>query len=446
MSFNIPKNNKKRVIVVGGGFGGLNVANELENSGFQVVLIDKNNYHQFLPLIYQVASAGIEPSSISFPFRKIAQKRKDFFFRLCEVRTIVPERNLIQTSIGKAQYDYIVFAAGTISNYFGNQHIENVAIPMKNVSEAMGLRNALLSNLERAVTTADEEEKRELLNIVIVGGGATGVEIAGAISEMKRFILPKDYPEMDSSHLHIYLIEAADRLLSGMSKESSAASLKFLREMGVKVLLNEKVIGYEDHQVLFDNGGKIPTRSFIWVSGVTAVKIGNMPSSAIGRGNRIQVDEYNRVKGFDNVFSIGDQCIQTTDPNYPNGHPQVAQVAIQQAKTLAKNLKNIEANKSLTPFRYKDLGSMATVGRNRAVAEIGKIRMNGWFAWLMWLVVHLRPILGIRNKLVILFDWIWNYITYGYSLRLIIYASKAKEIQERDIREANTHLGEDILK
>jgi NADH dehydrogenase len=445
MSFNIPQNKKKRVIVVGGGFGGLNLINELENSGFQVVLIDKNNYHQFLPLIYQVASAGIEPSSISFPFRKIAQKRKDFFFRLCEVRAIVPERNLIQTSIGKAQYDYIVFSAGTISNYFGNQHIEDVAIPMKNVSDAVGLRNALLSNFERAMTTSCEEEKQELLNIVIVGGGATGVEIAGALSEMKKFIFPKDYPEMDSGQLHIYLIEASDRLLSGMSKESSESSLKFLLEMGVKVHLNEKVIGYEDHQVLFDNGGKIPTRSFIWVSGVTAVKIGNMPDTAFGRGNRIQVDEYNRVKGLDNVFSIGDQCLQTTDPNYPNGHPQVAQVAIQQAKTLAKNLKNIEADKPLTPFRYKDLGSMATVGRNRAVAEIGKIKMNGWFAWLIWLVVHLRPILGIRNKLVILFDWLWNYITYGYSLRLIIYARKAKEIQERDIREASTHLGEDIL-
>ncbi|GHT38815.1 NADH dehydrogenase [Bacteroidia bacterium] len=446
MSFNIPQNDKKRVIIVGGGFGGLKLANELKGSGFQVVLIDKNNYHQFLPLIYQVASAGIEPSSISFPYRKIFQKRKNFFFRLCEVRAIVPEMNLIQTSIGKAPYDYIVFAAGTTTNYFGNQHIEDVAIPMKNVSEAMGLRNALLSNFERAMTTACEEEKQELLNIVIVGGGATGVEIAGAISEMKTFIFPKDYPEIDSSRLHIYLIEAADRLLSGMSKESSGSSLKFLQEMGVKVRLNEKVIGYEDHKVLLDNGEEIPTRSFIWVSGVTAVNIGNMPSATIGRGNRVQVDEYNRIKGFENVFSIGDQCLQTTDPNYPNGHPQLAQVAIQQAGLLAKNLKNIEANQPLIAFKYKDLGSMATVGRNRAIAEIGKMKMSGWLAWMMWLVVHLRPILGIRNKLIILFDWIWNYITYGYSLRLIMYARKAKEIQDRDIREAKTHLGEDILK
>ena len=445
MSFNIPKNDKKRVLIVGGGFGGLKLANELNHSGFQVVLMDKNNYHQFLPLIYQVASAGIEPSSISFPFRKIFQKRKDFFFRLCEARAIVPELNMIQTSIGKAQYDYIVFAAGTTSNYFGNKHIEEVAIPMKNVTEAMGLRNALLSNFERAMTTASEAEKQELLNVVIVGAGATGVEIAGAISEMKHFILPKDYPEMDSKQLHIYLIEAAGRVLSGMSKESSRDSLKFLQEMGVRVMLNEKVVGYEDHKAILDSGQEIPTRSFIWVSGVTAVTIGNMPDDVIGRGNRIQVDEFNRVKGFENIFSIGDQCIQTTDPNYPNGHPQLAQVSIQQAKQLAENLQNIKDNKMLIPFRYKDLGSMATVGRNRAVVEVGKIKMSGWFAWLTWLLVHLRPILGIRNKLVILFNWLWNYVTYGYSLRLIIYARKAKEILDRDKREAETHWGEDVL-
>lgn len=445
MSFNIPRTDKKRVIIVGGGFGGLKLANKLQESNFQVVLVDKNNYHQFLPLIYQVASAGIEASSITFPFRKILQKRKDFFFRLGEVRAIIPEINMIQTSIGKVEYDYIIFAAGTTSNFFGNTEIEKVAIPMKNVSEAMGLRNALLSNFERAMTCAGEDEKRELLNIVIVGGGATGVEIAGALSEMKRFIIPKDYPEMDSKELNIYLIEAGDRLLSGMSKESSKNSEKFLREMGVDVMLNEKVVEYSDHQVVLESGKRIPSRSFIWVSGVTAVPIGNLDPSLLGRGKRIQVDEFNRVKGLNNVFSIGDQCIQTTDSNYPNGHPQLAQVAIQQANLLADNLKNIENGKPLKAFNYKDLGSMATVGRNRAVAEIGKTKMSGWFAWIIWLVVHLRSILGIRNKIMVLLNWIWNYITYDYSLRLIIYARKAFEIQERDIREANTHFGEDIL-
>jgi len=446
MSFNIPESRKKRVIIVGGGFGGLELAKRLKKSDFQVVLVDKNNYHQFLPLIYQVASAGIEPSSISFPFRKVFQKRKDFYFRLAEVRAIYPEMNMIQTSIGKAKYDYIVFAAGTTSNYFGNKHIEDVSIPMKNVTEAMGLRNALLSNYERAMTCATEEEKRELLNIVIVGAGATGVEVAGALSEMKKYILPKDYPEMDAGEVNIYLIEAADRVLSGLSKESSESSLKFLKEMGVNVWLNEKVTGYENHKVMLESGKVIPTRSFIWVSGVTGVSIGNMPSAIVGRGNRLQVDEYNRVKGYDNIFSIGDQCIQTTDSKYPNGHPQVAQVAIQQAKLLAENLKKIEAGQTPKAFQYKDLGSMATIGRNKAVAEIGKIKMNGRLAWLMWLFVHLRPIIGVRNKLKLMFNWFWNYITYDYSLRLIIYSKKAKEIQDREFREENTHWGEDIPK
>jgi NADH dehydrogenase len=445
MSFNIQKTERKRIIIVGGGFAGLKLAERLENADFEVVLVDKNNYHQFLPLIYQVASAGIEPSSISFPFRKIFQKRKHLFFRLAEVRTIFPEKNMIQTSIGKANYDYIVFAAGTTTNYFGNKHIEDIAIPMKNVSEAMGLRNALLANYERAITCATEKEKQELLNIVIVGGGATGVEVAGAIAEMKKYILSKDYPEMDNSELNIYLIEAEGRLLSSVSEKSSESVLQFLQKMGVNVWLKERVTGYEDYQVTLESGKVIPTRSFIWVSGVKAVTIGNMNASAVGRGNRLIVDEFNCVKGYNNIFSIGDQCLQTTDERYPNGHPQVAQVAIQQAKQLAENLINMERGKPLKPFRYRDLGSMATIGRNKAVIEMGTLRMRGRVAWLMWLFVHLRPIIGLRNKLIILFDWFWNYITYGHSLRFIVYARKAKEIQLREEREAVAHWGEDVL-
>ncbi len=441
MSFNIPTSKKKRVIIVGGGFGGLKLANKLKGAGFQVVLVDKNNYHQFLPLIYQVASAGMEPTSISFPFRKIFQKRRDFFFRLAEVRSITPDQNMIQTSIGKAYYDYIVFAAGTTSNFFGNEHIREYAIPMKNVSEAMGLRNALLANYERAVTCATEEEKRELLNIVIVGGGATGVEIAGALSEMKKFVVPKDYPEMDKNDLHICLVEAGSRLLAGMSEKASENARRFLENMGVEVLLNRRVSDYKNHQVVLADGEVIPTRSFIWVSGVTAVQVGNIGGDALGRGNRIVVDEFNRVRGMSNVFAIGDQCIQTTDEAFPNGHPQLAQVAIQQGELLAKNLVSLEAGEEMRPFRYKDFGSMATVGRNKAVADIGAVKMHGWFAWAMWLLVHLRSILGIRNKILVLINWVWNYITYDYSLRLIIYARKAKEVVDREIREANSHWG-----
>lgn len=338
MSLNIAKSNKKRVVIVGGGFGGLKLANKLKKSGFQVVLIDKNNYHQFPPLIYQVASAGMEPTSISFPFRKIFQHRKDFYFRMAEVRAIFPEKNMIQTSIGKAEYDYLVLAAGTTTNYFGNKHIEEEAMPMKNVSEAMGLRNALLANLERALTCSTKQEQQELLNIVIVGGGATGIEVAGILSEMKKFVLPNDYPDMPSSLMHIYLIEAGPRLLAGMSEESSAHAEQFLREMGVNILLNKRVVDYRDHKVVLEDGTEIATRTFIWVSGVTGVTIGNLDASLIGRGGRIKVDSFNRVEGMNNVFAIGDQCIQVADEDYPNGHPQLAQVAIQQGELLAKNL------------------------------------------------------------------------------------------------------------
>ena len=445
MAFNLPKTDKKRVVIVGGGFGGLKLANKLCNSDFQVVLVDRNNYHQFPPLIYQIASAGIEPSSISFPFRKIFQKRDNFFFRMAEVRSVFPEQNILQTSIGKVRYDYLVLAAGTTTNFFGNKNVEEHAIPMKNVSEAMGLRNALLENFERALTCASETERQELLNVVIVGGGATGVEVAGALSEMKNHVLPKDYPDMPSSLMNIYLIEAGTRLLPAMSEQTSQHVLNYLRKMGVNVLLNKMVTDYDHHRVILKDGSQIATRTFIWVSGVAAEKITNLDGEHLGRGARIIVDEHNRVKGFDNIFSIGDQCIMPEgDPNYPGGHPQLAQVAIQQGKLLARNLKALEKGKSLKSFRYRNLGAMATVGRNRAVAEFSTMKMAGFWAWIMWLVVHLRSILGIRNKSIVLFNWVWNYFSYAQSLRFIVYARKAKEVVDRQARLASQHWGNDL--
>lgn len=447
MSFNIERNGtQKRVVIVGGGFGGLKVTNALRKSPYQVVLIDKNNYHQFPPLIYQIASAGLEPSAIAFPFRKLFHGCKNIHFRMAELRSIFPEKNIIQTSIGKIDYDYLVLATGTTSNFFGNRHIEEETMPMKTLSEAMGLRNALLSNLERSVTCATEQERRELLNIVIVGGGATGVEIAGALSEMKRYILPADYPDMDRNLLHIYLIEAGERLLGNMSPVSSQKAEKFLREMGVDVRLGELVTDYHAHQIILKDGTTIPTRTLIWVSGVKAVVADNLPESCFGRGGRLKVDAYNRTTVADNIFAIGDQCIMTCDANYPGGHPQLAQVAIQQGRLLARNLMCLAQGKPMKPFSYKNLGSMATVGRNRAVAEIGSFKTQGIVAWILWLTVHLRPILGVRKKLNILLNWVWNYFSYDQSLRIILYAKKAKEVIEREKRETMTHWGDDLKK
>lgn len=448
MSINIQRNQKKRVVIVGGGLGGLRLAEDLYGSGMQVVLIDKNNFHQFPPLIYQIASAGIDPSSISFPFRQIFRKRKDFYFRMAEARMVDTEKKILQTSIGKIDYDYLVLAAGATTNFFGNKNIEEWAIPMKTVPEAMGLRNALLSNFERALTCATEEERQELLNVVIVGGGATGVEIAGALAEMRRYVIPYDYPDMDSSLMHIYLIEAGDRLLAGLSQESSQKAYEFLKSMGVDIQFGKMVTDYRDHKVIMKDGTEIPTRTFLWVSGIRANAMPGIDESHMGRGFRFKVDEYNRIPGVEDVFAIGDQCLQTSDAAYPNGHPQVAQVAIQQAKNLAKNLKLINQgadSSALTAFRYKNLGSMATIGRNKAVVEIGKFRSQGFFAWVLWLVVHLRSILGVKNKMMVLLNWLWKYVSYNDSIRMITYATKPREVEECMKREQTTHLGEDLM-
>ena len=448
MSINIKRNQLKRVVIVGGGLGGLRLAEDLSKANLQVVLIDKNNFHQFSPLIYQIASAGIDPSSISFPFRQIFRKRKNFFFRMAEARAVFPDKKILQTSIGKIDYDYLVFAAGTTTNFYGNENIEKWAIPMKTVSEAMGLRNALLSNLERALTCATDEERQELLNVVIVGGGATGVEIAGALSEMKRYVIPYDYPDMDSSMMHIYLLEAADRLLAGMSQDSSQKAYDFLTGMGVDVQFGKMVTDYRDHKVIMKDGQEIPTRTFLWVSGVRAQSVVGIDGDKLGRGFRIVVDEFNRIPGMDGLFAIGDQCLQTSDPAYPGGHPQLAHGAIQQAALLAKNIQKIAEGKddsALKPFRYKNLGSMATVGRNKAVVEIGKFHSQGFFAWVLWLVVHLRSILGVKNKMMVLLNWLWKYVSYNDSIRMITYATKPKEVIDRLKREQTTHLGTDLL-
>lgn len=413
------------MVVVGGGFGGITLVKKLIKKNFQVVLIDRNNYHQFQPLIYQVASAGLEFDSISFPFRKLFDNRKDFYFRLAEVLSVFPDENRIETSIGGLTYDYLVIAAGTTTNFYGNEVIEKSAIPMKSVEEGLTLRNKILLDLENTLDCMDPTRKQAFLNVAIVGGGATGVEIAGALSEMKRYVVPKDYPDLKGQSVNIYLIEGTDKLLSNMSESASKHAYEYLEKMGVKIVLNSLVTDYKDEQVILKNGDTIMAHTLIWVSGVIANSIGNIPKDLLGRGGRILVNEYNQINGYRNMFSIGDISLQQEE-KYPNGHPQVAPVAIQQGKLLARNLHNMEQGKSLKPFHYKNQGTLATIGRNKAVADLHNVKLHGFPAWAVWMLVHLRSILGVRNKVLVLVNWVWNYITYDQSKRFILFAGKQK--------------------
>lgn len=424
MRANIKRNEQRRVVVVGGGLGGLKLVSSLRDTDFQVVLVDKNNYNQFPPLIYQVASAGLEPSNISFPFRRLFQGWKNFFFRMAEVQHIDTEEKAIKTSIGMIHYDDLVLAAGATTNFFGNKNIEASALPMKSVSESMRLRNTILQNLERAETEDNEARKQALMNIAIVGGGPSGVEIAGVLAEMKQTILPRDYPDLDTSCMHIYLINATPRLLGAMSERSSREAEKALKELGVEVMTNCMVTDYVDKELVLKDGQRISAETVIWVSGIKANNIDGIPTESIGHAGRILVDRFNRVKGLKDVYAIGDQCIVEGDEAYPYGHPQLAQVAIQQAKTLAKNLIRQEKGETEQPFSYHNLGTMATIGRKKAVVEIGKLKFGGFFAWLLWLIVHLRSILGVKNKTIVFLNWMWSYMNYKQSLRLILKAKR----------------------
>lgn len=420
MPANIPHTSKKRVVIVGGGFAGLTLSKKLSASHFQIVLLDAFNYHQFQPLLYQVATSGLEPSTISFPFRKIFQKKKDCHFRLCKASGVDRDHNRVITDIGNIDYDYLVIACGSATNYFGMKDIRETAMPMKSVSEALGLRNTLLGLFEKALCSDNPAERQALLNIVVVGGGPTGVEIAGALAEMKKYILPKDYQGTDFSEMQVYLVEAASKLLSAMSEQASAKSLSFLQKMGVSVKLNGKVTGYKNGRIEFADETKIATRTVIWTGGVTCNHLSGMDSAEMsGKANRLKVDAHHKVTGCGNIFAIGDICLQTEE-KYPDGHPQLAQVAIQQAKNLAKNLKNMQTGDAINAFRYFDKGSMATIGRNKAVADLPFLRIQGFFAWMIWMLVHLMSILGTKNKFLTLINWIWSYLNYNPSLRLII--------------------------
>lgn len=419
---NIPASNLKRVVILGGGFAGLKLAKKLDRRYFQVVLLDKNNYHQFQPLMYQVATAGLEPSSISFPFRKAFQKQPETYFRIAEVKSVDLPTKTITTDIGNVTYDYLIIATGADTNFFNHENITQHALPMKSVSEALFIRNQLIENLEKALSASDEAHRQELLSVGIVGGGATGVELAGAIAEMKRFVLPKDYPEINFDDMQIYLFESGGRLLEAMSEKSSADSERYLRGMGVHVHTGMRVTDYDGKTVSLSDGTTRQCRMLLWAAGIKSNQLQGIPAEAYGRANRLLVDRYSRVQGVDNVFAVGDGALMNEEPKYPNGHPQVAPAAIQQATLLASNLKKINANQqgALEPYSYYDKGAMATVGRNKAVIDLKSWHFKGFFAWAAWLFVHLMYILGVKNKFFIFVNWAWSYLTYDQSLRLII--------------------------
>lgn len=412
-SLNIPDSEYPRIVIIGAGFAGMKLATKLKSKDYQVVLVDKNNYHQFQPLYYQVAMAGLEPSSISFPLRKVFQDCKNVFIRCAELQSINTQKNCIYTSEGHLSYDKLVIATGVGTNFYGNKNIESSAFTLKTVSDAIQIRNEMLNDFEKAVLTNDFLERQGYIDTVIVGGGPTGVELAGALAEMKHYILPKDYKELDHEEVDIYLIQSGNCVLPGMSEKARNASLKYLEELGVTVLLNNRVTDYDGEFVHTNTGEKIRTRKLIWAAGVSGKQIKGL-ETAYGRGNRLLVNPQNEVDGLDSVYAIGDAALMLNESEY--GHPQVAQVAIQQADNLANNL--IKGKQK--DFFYKDLGSMATIGRNKAVCDFPRFSMKGFFAWVIWLLVHLMAILGVKNKLFVIINWFWNYATYDQSLRLII--------------------------
>lgn len=414
---------EKKIVIVGGGFAGINLAQQLANvPGFEIVLVDKNNYNFFPPLLYQVATGFLEPSNISYPFRKFLHGKRNISFRLGELLEILPNEKKVCLSSDELNYDDLVIATGTETNYFGMNNIRLQASPMKTVDDAIELRNTLLQIAEAATIATDPVERRKLGTIVIAGGGPTGVEVAGMLAEMRKNILEKDYPELDKMKMRICLVDGSPTLLTPMSIASQQYTLKALIELGVEVRLNTQVKDFIQQEVILANGEKISARLLIWAAGVVSGNFKGLPADSFGRGHRVMVNEFNAVQGVSNIYAIGDTCLQTTDPHFPQGHPQLAQVAIQQGLNLASNFKTIHKGGSPKAFLYNDKGSMAIIGRNKAVAEIPKpkLQLKGWLAWMIWLFVHLISLINYRNKLVTLYHWMTAYFTKDQSLRMII--------------------------
>lgn len=416
-----------KIVIIGGGFAGINLAKELQNQkDIEVVLVDKNNYNFFPPLIYQVATAFLEPSSISYPFRKIFAGKKNLHFRLGELEKVIPTENKIILNNGELEYDHLVFATGAETSYFGMENVKKNAIPMKTLNDAIEMRNTLIKNLEKASICKDIRKRRTLLTIVVAGGGPTGVEISGMFAEMRKNILLKEYPELETSVSNIYLVDGGDALLAPMSKASQEDTLEAITKLGVIVKLNARVVDYKEDTVFFSNGETIQTKNLIWAAGVSAREFEGIPSDCYGRGKRIITDEFNTIKTFDNIYAIGDTCIQNTDKNFTEGHPQVAQVAIQQGINLAQNFKLKLQNKPLKPFIYIDKGSMAIIGKNKAVVDLPKPKLHfkGFFAWMIWLFIHLMSLITYRNRINTLYHWMIAYFSKDQPLRMIIRPDK----------------------
>jgi len=414
-----------RIVIAGGGFAGINLAKGLAGKkDVEVVLVDKNNYHFFPPLLYQVATAFIEASNITYPFRKMFQGKQNVRFYYGTLLRVDDEEKQIITDSGRLDYDYLVLAMGTETNFYGLETLKKNALPIKTIDDALHLRNHLLVNMEKAVKTTDLQERATLLNLVIAGGGPTGVELAGMAGEMSKHIVRKDYPELVEAAGNIYLVGSGDRLLGPMSPKAQQESYKQLLKLGVQIKLGVAVKDYIDNEVILSNGERITSCSLIWASGVVAANVPGLPDECKGRGGRLKVDAYNRIAGIDRIFAIGDICYQTTDKNYPDGHPQLAQVAIQQGKLLAANLLNVIAGKTMKPFKYMNKGSMAIITKYQAVVDLPFGSFKGYFAWLTWLFVHIIPIAGFRNKAKLAYNWFWSFLTNDPNLRLIIRAKK----------------------
>lgn len=408
-----------KLVIVGGGFGGIELAKRLRNKKVEILMLDRHNYHTFQPLLYQVATGGLEADSIAFPLRKIFKNQKNFTFRMTDAERVETARKIIHTSIGEIPYDYLVIATGSDTNFFGQKEIEHFSMPMKTIPEALNLRSMILQNLEEALIETHPVRKSSLLNFVVVGGGPTGVELSGALAELKKHVLPKDYPELRIEDIIVYLIEGSPELLGAMSAQASAKSKEFLQKLGVQVFTNMRVESYDGDVIRLSGGQAINTKNVLWSAGVKGAVLDGFPPETIARGNRLQVDEYNRVSGQDYIFAIGDVAAQITAETL-NGLPGVAPVAIQQGKQLAKNIIHLINNENPEPFKYSDKGSMATVGRNLAVVDMGKIHFQGIFAWFVWMFVHLMSLVGFRNKVVTFVNWVWSYFSYDRGTRLII--------------------------